>query len=939
MRQILITLLALLFTFQNLYAGTIKIPNDQPTIQVGIVSSSNGDTILVSPGTYFENINFNGKNIVLGSLFLTTGDTSYISQTIIDGSQQGCVVVFESGEDSTAVLTGFTITNGYSYIDSTRGGGITCINSSNPKLTNLVVENNEIVGDDEVYGGGGIYCLRQSSPKIANVVIRENKARNCYGTGIYCKDSSNISLVNVVISDNEYTFRGGGIAIVNSRLTISKSQIVNNIARYGGGIFLENSTIQIDNSMINQNVARSNGRGGGIWALVSNIRIKNSDISYNSAIYKYTSQASYLSEGGGLYLNDCIVIIENSNISYNICENNGGGFSIKNSTVKIYRSSINNNRAVIVGGGGGGMSIILTSGAPIYLEDVVISDNYASGSGGGIAYGANEKTVPFKNVVIKNNSAEKNGGGIVSNENLIIDESSGCSIFLNKAKEEGSDIYVYFLDSISTYEVNLDTVTVSEPEDYNIYPIQNINLQYHQAIFQSVNSDLYVSPTGSDLNSGVSKEYSLKSISFALSVASTKNNTNRTINLAHGVYSPSTNGEKFPLYGRSYVTLSGEDIKTTILDGERKSRIIEFSDIKNAAFENMTIQNGFAFASKNIFEEYIGSGGGIAGRGNEIIFKNFVVRNNRAMKSGGGLYLTGNIELNKVQIYNNVLDTTYRYYGGAGLSLGSLEPFDHAKIVNSTIINNTVYAEPYNSGGLSIVNMDVSIVNSIIWNNSPINISITSQNLGPFANNLSSLNIAYSNIHGSGEGIVITDSAIVNWLDGNIDTDPLFVGGNPFDYNLSNSSPCINAGTPFLVWEGDTLINLSPSEYIGEAPDMGALESDVLISVEGEETVPTEFKLEQNYPNPFNPSTIIKYSIPSVKTPLLGGVGGGLVTLKVYDILGREVTTLVNKEQKPGNYEITFDAGSAAGGLSSGLYFYRLKSGNFIETKKMILLK
>lgn len=300
MKKILITLLVLSFVFQNLYAGTINIPNDQPTIQVGIVSSSNADTILVSPGTYFENINFNGKNIVLGSLFLTTGDTSYISQTIIDGNQQGCVVVFESGEDSTAVLTGFTITNGLSDTDSLRGGGITCINSSSPRLTNLVVANNEIVGDDEVYGGGGIYCLRQSSPKIVNVVIRENKARYCYGTGIYCKDSSNISLVNVVISDNEYTYRGGGIAIVNSRLTINKSQIANNIARYGGGIFLENSTIQIDSSKINQNVARSNGSGGGIWASASNINIKNSDISYNSAIFNYSSLTAFMSEGGGI---------------------------------------------------------------------------------------------------------------------------------------------------------------------------------------------------------------------------------------------------------------------------------------------------------------------------------------------------------------------------------------------------------------------------------------------------------------------------------------------------------------------------------------------------------------------------------------------------------------------------------------------------------------
>ena len=95
------------------------------------------------------------------------------------------------------------------------------------------------------------------------------------------------------------------------------------------------------------------------------------------------------------------------------------------------------------------------------------------------------------------------------------------------------------------------------------------------------------------------------------------------------------------------------------------------------------------------------------------------------------------------------------------------------------------------------------------------------------------------------------------------------------------------------------------------------------------------FKLEQNYPNPFNPSTKIKYAIPIANNPLQGGVRGGLVQLKVYDVLGNEVATLVNKNQQPGNYEVEFNAAN----LSSGVYFYQLKSGEFIQTKKMILMK
>ncbi len=89
--------------------------------------------------------------------------------------------------------------------------------------------------------------------------------------------------------------------------------------------------------------------------------------------------------------------------------------------------------------------------------------------------------------------------------------------------------------------------------------------------------------------------------------------------------------------------------------------------------------------------------------------------------------------------------------------------------------------------------------------------------------------------------------------------------------------------------------------------------------------VPTQFSLEQNYPNPFNPSTIIRYSIPVE----------GKVKIKIFDILGREVSTLLDRNHKAGNYSIEFDGSN----LSSGIYFYRLRCGNFIETMKMIFLR
>jgi hypothetical protein len=88
---------------------------------------------------------------------------------------------------------------------------------------------------------------------------------------------------------------------------------------------------------------------------------------------------------------------------------------------------------------------------------------------------------------------------------------------------------------------------------------------------------------------------------------------------------------------------------------------------------------------------------------------------------------------------------------------------------------------------------------------------------------------------------------------------------------------------------------------------------------------PKEFVLYQNYPNPFNPNTVISYQLPVTSN----------VNLKVYDILGNEVATLVNEEKQPGVYEVEFDASS----LASGMYLYKLQAGTFVQTKKMILLK
>jgi hypothetical protein len=169
---------------------------------------------------------------------------------------------------------------------------------------------------------------------------------------------------------------------------------------------------------------------------------------------------------------------------------------------------------------------------------------------------------------------------------------------------------------------------------------------------------------------------------------------------------------------------------------------------------------------------------------------------------------------------------------------------------------------------------------------------------------------------------------------------------------MSNSNGYIGAG----AWETYQATSaytqfVVPIEYLpGETPDSAYIQIAVYdssgvgtggvgayaivddLSLGGPATAITgnnvsinSFELKQNYPNPFNPSTVISYTLPT----------SGEVTLKVYNVLGDEVTTLVNEEKSAGSYEVKFDASQ----LSSGIYFYKLQAGLFVETKKMMLIR
>jgi len=153
------------------------------------------------------------------------------------------------------------------------------------------------------------------------------------------------------------------------------------------------------------------------------------------------------------------------------------------------------------------------------------------------------------------------------------------------------------------------------------------------------------------------------------------------------------------------------------------------------------------------------------------------------------------------------------------------------------------------------------------------------------------------------------------------DTDLHLTGGSIGDPQL--------VGTPITGVQ----IDFDGEERDSFFPYKGADEADSPVTSEEIKVFPINASLSQNYPNPFNPTTKIKYTIPSVETRHASSLQ--MVTLKVYDVLGNEVATLVNEEKPAGEYEIEFDAE----GLTSGVYFYQLVAGNYVQTRKMVILK
>lgn len=233
MRLKSIVLAAAVLVFASLPASAkiIHVPSDSSTIQDGINGTVNGDTVLVAPGIYYENIDFKGKAIMVCSKFIFTRNFAHVESTIISGGGSGSVVSFNSGETDQSTISGLTIRDGGSW----HGAGILCSNYASPTIKHNLIVENTIGGTRESVPSSSKSGRQDSEHKT----VSYSRLSPHGGAGIICGDRSAAKILNNIIKDNysgDYT--GGGIRIAaQSYPQIKNNVIVNNAATRGGGIY------------------------------------------------------------------------------------------------------------------------------------------------------------------------------------------------------------------------------------------------------------------------------------------------------------------------------------------------------------------------------------------------------------------------------------------------------------------------------------------------------------------------------------------------------------------------------------------------------------------------------------------------------------------------------------------------------------------------------
>jgi len=369
--------------------------------------------------------------------------------------------------------------------------------------------------------------------------------------------------------------------------------------------------------------------------------------------------------------------------------------------------------------------------------------------------------------------------------------------------------------------------------------------------------------------------------------------------------------------GPEYSIIDGEGLSNTrgfvFISGETHETAVDGITVMNIANDvgTVCVNNSSPIIKNCVFTQgWVNSGGAFYINGSSPTLVNNIIMDIHAQFYGGGIDILGGNSVNltnNIIIYNTASNPNWGK-GGGGICIEG----GSAILQNNVIYGNEsagTEQNPY-GGGISCLSSNIEIINSILWENKytywvktgPVGQGEYRTGNTQLRLSNSSVKISYSNIQGGLADITKDEASTIEWSEGNIDVDPIFINSENRDFHLQEGSPCKGSGKDGL--------------------DMGAYPGKI-VRIRNEK--PIEFSLSQNYPNPFNPSTTIKYQLPEKSN----------VRLDIYNTTGKKVRMLVDTIQESGQYEVRFDAGN----LSSGIYFYILRTQYGSQVQKMLFLK
>jgi predicted outer membrane repeat protein len=615
------------------------------------------------------------------------------------------------------------------------------------------------------------------------------------------------------------------------------------------------------------------------------------------------------------------------NISNLEISGGNGGILCNGSELNLKNILIKDNHVKNDDGGG-----LYCEDSEVSLKNVKIIGNSAigkecnpwplwiNGKGGGLV--CRNSNLNFSNVTIANNTASTRGGGVLFEGEcqILFDSESKSNIYSNSASL-GSDLYRHNIHSIHdpVIHIEVDTFSVLSPTSFHAYQRENFTFNISNAKNVQYDADLYVSLNGNDNNSGMSEGEALKTIKAAFSMIIVDSLNPNKIYLDDGIYSSSTNGEVFPLRLPDYVSLCGTSQEKVILDAENQAAVIEIY--------YPTGGRGSGYRQENTIEYLTitrGSVGGISCWESILNLKNVTVTGNTCIcndfhpDARAGIYCENSIlNLSEVNVDNNSSDN------GGGIRCNNTE----ANLSNVTISNNRYsWGGGISSSKGTLILTDVKILNNSAGRGGGINCYNT-------VVKLANVTIAHNYAEDRGGGIIAVYRDEMN-------SPENFIFDKENRCNIYSNSAGIKRGADF-DYDGSFIINVIVDTFTVLSPTrqqvypLNKFTFDILHDVAGMtdinnlENIPTKFALHQNYPNPFNPKTTIEYTVRAY------GHTPQQVNLSVYNLLGQKVTTLVNKKQPAGSYQVQWDATSFA----TGVYYYKLTAGDYQQVKKMVLIK